>query len=55
MSLHARSVEAYKLLQGGLQESSQRVTESEKRLLDHWGIDSRDEQLSKHLFLAKVE
>ena len=41
--LHAKTVRAYKVLQEGLQELSQRVAGSERCLLEYWGIDLDDE------------
>jgi len=43
VTLHAKTVRAYKVLQEGLQELSQQVAGSERRLLEYWGIDLDDE------------
>ena len=43
MALHAKTIKAYELLQDGLQVLSQQVAQSEKRLLNYWGIDLDDE------------
>lgn len=42
VSLHVQVTKAYKLLQEGLQELSQKVALAEGSLLDHWGIDLND-------------
>ena len=41
--LHVKTTKAYKLLQEGLQELSQKIVLSERSLLDYWGIDLNDE------------
>ncbi len=43
VTLHAKTVWVYKILQEGLQKLSQQVTGSERRLLKYWGIDLNDE------------
>lgn len=43
VTLHVNTVRAYKILKEGLQELSQRVAGSEKRLLEYWGLDLDDE------------
>lgn len=43
VTLLTKTVQAYKVLQEGLQELSQRVAGSEKRLLKYWGINLGNE------------
>lgn len=43
ITLHTKTVRAYKVLQEGLQKLSQQVAGSEKRLLEYWGINLGNE------------